>query len=191
MPPRGRPQAELRPCHTLRRPKGGFKGVRARLSLDSSGLGRGRKRPRQAGGRSRPPDLTQNPRHTRTARHSGHPGGADCERVDYCASWRPQRSTALPPVMSRLCSLRLAVTTAGVAVAGVTLLAFQVPSPSAHGRHTHADEDDGKETEDQDVEHGPLDHGRGVLTSGTTGPTRPSPIGSPQITGRGLGHGNR
>jgi hypothetical protein len=67
---------------------------------------------------------------------------------------------ALAPVRLRLGSLCLSITTTGFSVRRVPFLAFQIPPPTGHACDATDDQDNREETEDQDVEHGPLDHGR-------------------------------
>lgn len=82
---------------------------------------------------------------------------------------------ALTPVIPGLHSLCLPIATAGITmgrvpyltiggaplVAGVgqALVRCQTVAATVHRCYTPHDEDNGEETEDHDVEHGPLDHG--------------------------------
>lgn len=82
----------------------------------------------------------------------------------------------LAPGIPRLRSLCLPIATVGITVARVphltmgraSLLALvdlaivprQTVAATVHCRDTPDDKDNGEEAEDQDVEHGPLDHGR-------------------------------
>ena len=83
---------------------------------------------------------------------------------------------ALAPVIPRLHSLCLPIATTGitmdrvpdvtfdraslVAVVGLALVRCQTVAATVHCGDTPDDKDNGEETEDQDIEHGPLDHGR-------------------------------
>jgi hypothetical protein len=82
----------------------------------------------------------------------------------------------LAPGIPRLHSLCFSIATAGITVGrvpcltndrgslvnvvGLALIRCQTVAATAHCRYAPDDQDNGKETEDQDVEHGPLDHGR-------------------------------
>lgn len=81
---------------------------------------------------------------------------------------------ALTPVIPGLDSLCLPIATAGitmgrvpyltiggaplVAAVGLALVSCQTVTATIHRRYTPDDKDNGEETEDHDVEHGPLDH---------------------------------
>lgn len=83
---------------------------------------------------------------------------------------------ALAPIVPRLHSLCLPIATAGITVGrvsyvtvegvsrvagvGLALVRCQAVAATVHCCDTPDDKDDGKKTEDQDIEHGPLDHGR-------------------------------
>lgn len=88
----------------------------------------------------------------------------------------PTPSMALAPGIPRLHSLCFPIATADIAVGGVPYLTIgrvslvdvvglafvrcQSVAATTHGCHTPDDKDNGEETEDQDVKHGPLDHAR-------------------------------
>ena len=90
------------------------------------------------------------------------------------SSGRSTTSTALAPGIPRLHSLRLPIATAGIgmgrvahltmgraspcAVGGLALVSCQSVSATVHRCYAADDKDNGEKTEDQDVEHGPLDH---------------------------------
>jgi hypothetical protein len=82
---------------------------------------------------------------------------------------------ALAPVMFRLCPLRLPITTCGIAPRRVCFCRFEVLPTTGHRRYTPDHEDDGEQTEDQDVEHGPLDHGQLSPDAPITPTGRPQP----------------
>ena len=85
-------------------------------------------------------------------------------------------SMALAPGIPRLHSLCFPIAAAGITVGGVphltigrvslvdvvglALVRCQTVATTTHGCHTPDDKDNGEETEDQDVKHDPLDHGR-------------------------------
>jgi hypothetical protein len=73
---------------------------------------------------------------------------------------RPNDLVALAPVMFRLCPSRLPITTRGIVPSRVRFCRFEILPPTGHRRDTPNDEDDGEQTEDQDVEHDSLDHGQ-------------------------------